>query len=42
MANEHVPLSHGRGRWFEPSIAHQEIPANGGKIEYLGILVKVF
>jgi hypothetical protein len=25
--------SHGRGRWFEPSIAHSECPANAGKLE---------
>ncbi len=28
--------SHGRGRWFEPSIAHQEIPANDRKREASG------
>jgi len=25
--------SHVRGRWFEPSIAHSERPANAGKVE---------
>jgi hypothetical protein len=33
VANEHIPLSHGRGRWFETSIAHSEITC---RIRYPG------
>ena len=41
VANEHASLSHGRGRWFEPSIAHQEIPANSVKRQALDFRVGV-
>jgi hypothetical protein len=34
--------SHGRGRWFEPSIAHFKSPANGRKSEASSFRVESF